>query len=309
MCLYIGNKNGHVLKKDFVCFKRLNKEGTRYVTPSQGWEVKLDTLLIPDESEPQISECGYKYQVNGGAIHAYIDAHGQSSDDSSMLIKAIIPAGTRFWLQDDLTEVAAEKLQLTSEVIDPKNAISDLSELIETSGADIFLEDGTRHKLLAGDYDKSKVKGIFAYEDKVMLTEIFLEGTKFSENPLTGAPSGRQFSNYPDAEKDMKGEEGCTSLEKQFKDLYAIELCRKVGGYLPSLGELEKAFTNLEEINLSRKYLGLDLIPYGWFWTSSLQDESTIWCCSSSGNDWGYGWGHWDWGRGYVVSFLRSLEN
>ena len=72
MCLYIGNKKGHIAVNDIVCFKELILKNGEYITPWQETKVTLGEYLIPDSS-PKISELGFKYKIGGGVIHAYLD--------------------------------------------------------------------------------------------------------------------------------------------------------------------------------------------------------------------------------------------
>ena len=124
MCLYIGKNSSFSAKSDIIVYKELKQIGKNdYVTPCQDFPVKLDNLLIPEGIATE-KPCGFKYRIEEGTIHAYTSSNG-----NDLKFKAIIKKGTKFWIQDDLTEVAAEKLYITSELAG--NEETDLSEYIK----------------------------------------------------------------------------------------------------------------------------------------------------------------------------------
>ena len=104
----------------------------------------------------------------------------------------------------------------------------------------------------------------------------------------------------------MDGVSNCKALEKLGGKFPALEKCRSLGKdwYLPSEGELKRAFENLLYINFTLKKLGLAPIPFTWFWSSTLYDRQYAWRCSSSGN-WRYWYFNAIWCRYYVLPFLE----
>ena len=105
----------------------------------------------------------------------------------------------------------------------------------------------------------------------------------------------------------MDGVSNCKALEKLGGKFPALEKCRSLGKdwYLPSEGELKRAFENLLYINFTLKKLGLAPIPFAWFWSSTLYDRrQCAWDCFSCGR-----WNYWDyrdvWCYGYVLPFLE----
>ncbi len=304
MCLYTGNKEGFIATVDIKCYKRLIKvEDNNWRTPCQNWPVKLGTTLIPDSPQPDISELGYKWKIDGGVIHCY---SGLILKEDSDLFEATIPAGTRLWIQDDLREFAAEKLVLSDKVA--KNIDIDIKSLFYL-GADVLLKDGSRKSVL-DSYDKNDVIGIYAYDDQAISVDVNLSGIKFSEDPLTGLEKSKKLCYEEEAEKDKDGEKNTEYLEKNSSkaQLNAIDWCRQRGGFLPSVDQLVRAFKNLISINLTRRYLGLEKIPFSWFWSSTVKDESSVWYVDS-GNYYNYwGWYSSDicWDDLYVIAFLSS---
>lgn len=303
MCLYIGSKSEFIAKHDITVYKQLEPAGRdKWRTPCQHWPVKLKTTLIP-EGKANVDKCGFKFQINGGAIHAYTKA----PNDTREFFKATIPAGTKFWIQDDLSQVAAEKLYLTSIHPEP-NEETDFSEYFYL-GVDVHTKSGIRKKV-SELQPSDKVIGIYAYENQVISTEIFgrlaLSDSFLDELPNGGTVTG----NRDKALEDMDGVSNCKALEKLGGKFPALEKCRSLGKdwYLPSEGELKRAFENLLYINFTLKKLGLAPIPFAWFWSSTLYDRQYAWLCSSYGS-----WEGWHssliWSGGCVLPFLEVLSN
>ena len=163
MCLYIGKNSSFIAKSDIIVYKKLKQIGkNNYVTPCQDFPVKLDNLLIPEGIATE-KPCGFKYRIEEGTIHAYTSSNG-----NDLKFKAIIKKGTKFWIQDDLTEVAAEKLYITSELAG--NEETDLSEYIKEFGVDVYLKDGRRCKI-TDSFDKKDVIGVYGYDNQVIALE------------------------------------------------------------------------------------------------------------------------------------------
>lgn len=299
MCLYIGSKSEFIAKHNITVYKQLEPSGrNKWRTPCQHWPVELDTTLIP-EGKASVDKCGFKFQINGGAIHAYTKA----PNDTNEFFKATIPAGTKFWIQDDLSQVAAEKLYLTSIHPEP-NEETDFSEYFYL-GVDVHTKSGLRKN--ASELQPSdEVIGVYAYGNQVISTEIF-GGFKFSPSILDELPKGGTVTNNGDeALKDMKGVFNCKALEKLGGKFPALEKCRSLGKdwYLPSEGELKRAFENLLYINFTLKKLGLAPIPFAWFWSSTLYNCQYAWLCGSNGY-----WRGWRcdsiWYNDYGLPFLE----
>ena len=176
MCLYIGNKEGHIAKKDIKCYKLLKKCWKDYITPSRGWKIEFDIELVPDQKEPQINNCGYKYSLEGGAIHAFLDTRDNGYGSEGEIFEAISPQGTRFWLQDDLKQIAAQKIIITKKKVET-DACIDYSEFLYIA-ADVRLSDGSR-EFASEKLNPETVIGIYS-GNKVVATEVVVK--QFSEN-------------------------------------------------------------------------------------------------------------------------------
>ena len=301
MCLYIGKNSSFIAKSDIIVYKELKQIGKNdYVTPCQYFPVKLDNLLIPEGIATE-KPCGFKYRIEEGTIHAYTSSNG-----NDLKFKAIIKKGTKFWIQDDLTEVAAEKLYITSELAGKEE--TDLSEYIKEFGVDVHLKDGRRCKI-TDSFDRKDVIGVYGYDNQVIALES--KGLQLSDDyPLPGHP--KVIDDLSEAEKDLakKDLDGYGNT-KQLKSLGiksdALDYCEELGKdwYIPSLGQVKLVAENMLRINLTLKHLGKDTLPFSWFWSSTLESSKCAWDCCSGGywyDDFIYGHVNY---YGYVLPFLE----
>ena len=297
MCLYIGKNSSFIAKSDIIVYKELKQIGKNdYVTPCQDFPVKLDNLLIPEGIATE-KPCGFKYRIEEGTIHAYTSSNG-----NDLKFKAIIKKGTKFWIQDDLTEVAAEKLYITSELAGKEE--TDLSEYIKEFGVDVHLKDGRRCKI-TDSFDKKDVIGVYGYDNQVIALES--KGLQLSDDySLPGHP--KVIDDLSEAKKDLDGYGNTKQLKSLGIKSDALDYCEKLGKdwYIPSLGQVKLVAENMLRINLTLKHLGKDTLPFSWFWSSTLRSSLYAWRCCSDGDGW-YGdfyCGH----VGYCRCVLPFLE-
>lgn len=289
MCLKISNKEGHIAKKDIKCYKLLRKCWKNYITPSRNWKIKFEVELVPDEKEPKIGSYGYKYVLEGGAIYAFLDTNGNGYDryygSEVEIFEAIIPQGTRFWLQDDLKQIASQKIIITKKKA-PKNACVDYSDFLYIA-ADVRLSDG-RREFASEKLNPETVIGIYS-GNKIVATEVVEK--KFCKNKGLKSTKGIKLCKDEDeAKADKNGYQNTQNLKKLSLKLPAIKHCleyetpgtSKGNWYLPSEGELIETFLNLESINLTLKVLGREIIPYEWFWSSTIYSDQYAWGCFSN---------------------------
>lgn len=112
MCLIVSSENNmFIAKNDIVVYKRLKRHyycgDSEFITYCQNFPVQLNSDMIPKE-KPTLREYGSKYRLDEGVIHAFTEVPVKG-----VFFEAIIKKGTKFWVQDDLEEIAAEKLYLT----------------------------------------------------------------------------------------------------------------------------------------------------------------------------------------------------
>ena len=277
MCLYIGKNSSFIAKSDIIVYKELKQIGKNdYVTPCQDFPVKLDNLLIPEGIATE-KPCGFKYCIKEGTIHAYTSSNG-----NDLKFKAIIKKGTKFWIQDDLTEVAAEKLYITSELAGKEE--TDLSEYIKEFGVDVHLKDGRRCKI-TDSFDKKDVIGVYGYDNQVIALES-KELQLSDDYSLPGHP--KVIDDLSEAKKDLDGYGNTKQLKSLGIKSDALDYCEELGKdwYIPSLGQVKLVAENMLRINLTLKHLGKDTLPFSWFWSSTLESSKYAWGCFSNGRRW-----------------------
>ena len=278
MCLYIGKNSSFIAKSDIIVYKVLNKTSDgRYVTPSQGYPVKLDNMLKPEGIASE-KPYGFKYCIEEGAIHAYTSSNGKDSK-----FRAIIKKGTKFWIQDDLEQIAAEELYITSEVAGKEE--TNFSDYLE-EGVDVYLKDGRRCKL-TDTFNKNDVLGIYGYDNQIVATK-YEELQLSKEYPLPGHPNVIRSCSM--AKEDMDGYGNTKQLKSLGINSEALDYCERLGRdwYIPAFGQIKKIADNLLRINFTLKYLGKEPLPLGWFWSSTLRAKEYAWSCYSYGRDYWY---------------------
>ena len=308
MCLYIGKNSSFIAKSDITVYKVLIKTSDEgYVTPSQNYPVKLDNMLIPEEVA-SVKPYGFKYCIKEGAIHAYTSSNGRDSR-----FRAIIKKGTKFWIQDDLEQIAAEKLYITSEVAGEEE--TDFSDYLE-EGVDVYLKDGRRCKL-TDTFDKKDIIGIYGYDNQIIATEY--KDLQIFENELpdeisknnfveaNGSNSSRVINKL---EKDLDGYGNTKQLKSLGINSEALDYCEALGKdwYIPALGQIKKVAENLLRINFTLKYLRKEPLPLEWFWSSTLESTKYAWnCCSNGYYLWYYGGFNYSrvYDHRYVLPFLE----
>ena len=292
MCLIVSGKgNKFIAKKNIIVYKQL--EGGSfcgYVTSHQNFPVKLNSEIVP-KGKIELRSYGSKQCLDRGAIHAYaiIPRPG-------IYFKAIIKKGTEFWIQDDLTQIAAEKLYLTDKKAFYKHSKpTDFSDYLK-EGVDVYLKDGRRCKI-TDSFDKKDVIGVYGYDNQVIALEykysrFFNEElpNEISKNNFIEENSCNRRELITKLEKDLDG----YGNTKQLKDLGiksdALDYCESLGKnwYIPSSGELKKVFKNQLRINITLQYLGIPQIDFRWFWSSTLGSSQYTWDYCGDGGDWCY---------------------
>lgn len=318
MCLYVGNKVALKAKNDIVVYKYLTKVGeNKWETPYQGTPVKLNSTLIPNEKENVHQPLYNKYKIESGAIHAYVNIG--SEDTSDTMFKAIIKAGTTYYIQDDFNEVAAKELYITDEVVsgavDNSDIISICKDYLQAAFEDkkYTNKNGVKvgfYRLSNGEYadplsefDKSKAIGIVAFfdaEDNPVVMSLETKKlpwlTNYSmKNKVYSEITGDNYTTDFDGKKhtyDIKNGEDYNPDKFQ-----AVEYCvnyktdgtEKGDWYLGATGEMIKVAQNVGIINASIKIAGVgEPLELCWAWTSSERTwdgGSYAWDCDLDDGD------------------------
>ena len=297
MCLIVSGKgNKFIAKKDIIVYKQLGESSYGYVTPHQNFPVKLNSEIVP-KGKIELRSYGSKQCLDRGAIHAYaiIPRPG-------IYFEAIIKKGTEFWIQDDLTQIAAEKLYLTDkEAFYKHSKPTDFSDYFK-EGVDVYLKDGRRCKI-TDSFDKKDVIGVYGYDNQVIALEykelpLFNEElpNEISKNNFIEENSCNRSELITKLEKDLDGYGNTKQLKALGIKSDALDYCEKLGKdwYIPSSGELKKVFKNQLRINITLQYLGKPQIDFRWFWSSTLRSPQYAWYCGSDGDSWydDFNYGH-----------------
>lgn len=313
MCLIVSDKNNmFIAKKDIIVYKQLEESYDGFVTPCRNFPVKLNSEIIP-KGKIELEEYGSKKCLDRGAIHAYTVI-----SDNKLYFEAIIRKGTKFWIQDDLTEIAAEKLYLTNKKVSTEDyKPTSFSDYLE-EGVDVYLKDGRRCKL-TDSFDKNDVLGIYGYDNQIISIKeyktLWLFGEELpnevSKNNFIESDSLNRSRVLNKLEKDLDGYGNTKQLKSLGIISEALDYCESLGKdwYIPASGELKKLFKNQLRINITLQYLGKPTLEFNWFWSSTLESTGYAWGYYSDGDDWFYG----DFGFGYVdypgnvLPFLKTI--
>ena len=294
MCLIVSGKgNKFIAKKDIIVNKQLGESSCGYVTFHQKFPVKLNSEIVP-KGKIELRSYGSKQCLDRGAIHAYaiIPRPG-------IYFEAIIKKGTEFRIQDDLTQIAAEKLYLTDkEAFYKHSKPTDFSDYLK-EGVDVYLKDGRRCKI-TDSFDKKDVIGVYGYDNQVIALES--KRLQLSDNyPLPGYP--KVIDDLSEAKKDLDGYGNTKQLKALGIKSDALYYCESLGKnwYIPSSGELKKVLKNQLRINITLQYLGMSQIDFRWFWSSTLESSQHAWNCYSSGLNW---YGDFNYNHVYYYNYV-----
>lgn len=315
MCLYIRDKEPRVAKKDIVVLKYLKKENEQFYSPWKGTPVTIGKVLVAYPSEPNITfsatdNFGREIsEIGGGAIHAKLFEDSNYSSCCNYCAKAIIPKGTKYWVDSFGTEITAEKMLITEEagnndVLDDSLAREILASAPEVNGIRIgdyqMTDDSFVHpkKSIA----KTKVRGIVCgfYENGepiICALEMFREVWDRQYDSKIGGHTSLQA-----AIKLFNGKEVTRKyIQKEYEDKLrfgAFERCinyRKDKGEEWFLGALGETITMLDHaiyLNAAYRITGLGFIINinNWYWSCSEDDSGFSWSCVLYKEEVDFGW-------------------
>lgn len=117
MCLYSQNIKPLVADTDIVVYKHLEKFYNGEVhTPHQGTQVTLGQKFVAKGKLPKLPKNYSNNEIAEGVIHAYINkAEAEYYLSEGKIVKAVIKAGTPFFVQFDMNEIATTEIVLDND--------------------------------------------------------------------------------------------------------------------------------------------------------------------------------------------------
>ena len=130
MCLYSYNIKPFVCDKDIVVYKLLKVNDNEFKTFYQDTSVSVDEVIKANGTLPEIPLDYSNNNIGKGVIHAYIRNNIKDDIyDDRVFAKSVIKAGTPFFVQFNMEEVAARELFISSEIIDCNNIDNKIDEI------------------------------------------------------------------------------------------------------------------------------------------------------------------------------------
>ena len=328
MCLSLREKQPRVAKKDITVLKYVRVCDNFITSPYRHNKIPVNDVMTASPKKEEIDSFGVdllgnnSYYLSGGAIHAKLIKDGLSEFECR---KAIIPAGTEYWVSVYGDEIAARSMIVTDinwDTGDNKVSESLFEEILENAPeindvriGDYLLENGdyTRpQKGLSEDNVVGIVAGFHEGEPLIVALKCFvgvydmLYHSKFGEfynvkkEPIK-AFNGRSITKkYKEGDRNnvFNAFEGCINYRKDKDEEW----------YFGALGEVATMINNCIYLNAAHQITGLGFI---------IGDE--LYCsCSESGYD--GSWGCYLYGSkvlhglycklspGRVVPFLASKD-
>lgn len=117
MCLFSQNIKPLVADTDIVVYKHLEKSYNGEIqTPHQGTQVTLGQKFVAKGKLPKLPKNYSNNEIEEGVIHAYINkAKAECYLSEGEIVKAVIKAGTPFFVQFDMNEIAATEIVLDND--------------------------------------------------------------------------------------------------------------------------------------------------------------------------------------------------
>ncbi len=298
MCLITRDVKPRIAKQDIVVLKYLRLVDNQYYTPFFYTPVTLDKMLIPNRGTPDMSTSRYALGekliiIQGGVIHATLI---KNNPIFGFTFKAIIPKGTKYWIDICGNDIASEKILITKELANESNINNSLAKEILKDSPEI-------NGIKVGDYQmidnsfihptesiqETKARGIVCgfYEGG---KPIICALKKFRTNWSNRHFSLKEESDYNDI-KLFNGKE-ITQKYIQLKNDHinsgAFNKCinyRKDKGENWFFGSYREVLTMAENaiyLNAAHKITGLGFRfkTSQYYWSSSEKNIDASWCIS-----------------------------
>ncbi len=334
MCLYSQNIKPLVADTDIVVYKHLVKRCNGNVhTPHQDTQVTLGQKFVAKGKLPKLPKNYSNNKIGEGVIHAYIDkTTAKSYLSQGEIVKAVIKAGTQFFVQFDMTEIAATEIVLDDDFQTySEETVKEIEDNLDNTINVIYKllrEQNTHNGVSVGDYvlpDKSIVApdaltknmdviGIISFFTKDGTPKVTaLKQTECKWGMITDS-AVNVVNSLEKSVEDFNDTDYTKKLYETYKDRLddfpALKYCveyetkgtKKGDWVFGSSGEVLQTVRNAYLINRSIEKLNevkgdcgyADKIIIGTFyWASTESGSITAWACGT-GSVGDYGWyGKW----------------
>ena len=301
MCLYIRDKQPRVAKKDITVLKYVRLCDNDIISPYQFTKIPVNEIMTayPDKEDIYYFYStdlfdNKIYSLSGGAIHAKLIKNGISGCEAR---KAIIPAGTKYWLSICGTEIAARSMIITDinwDNGDNKVSESIFDEILDNAPGvngvrigDYLLDNGeyTRpQKGLSKDEVVGIVSGFHNREPLIAALTFYIS----AYDRLYNSNFGENNNIERDAIKEFNGK----SITKKYKEgdrdsrFEAFEACIKYRKdkneewYFGAAGEVATMLDNCIYLNAAHQITGLGfVIGDEWYNSCSECSHDYSWAC------------------------------
>lgn len=183
MCLVTPTRMPYVAPEDIYCYKVLNEVDGKLVTPYRGFPMELGKVYTAED----VSEADDN-ELSDGFFHAYASPSYMYKTNWSFsprkecaMYLAIIPKGTKFFVNPNCTEICATAIKVISKVSDIGR-----ETLFETTATDVA-ELAVEHSAVNHTFDTFKdslttMEGIIKYaKDNNLYSDILHKYETFEE--------------------------------------------------------------------------------------------------------------------------------
>lgn len=323
MCLFSQNIKPLVADTDIVVYKHLKKGCNGNVhTPHQGTQVTLGQKFVAEGKLPKLPENYSNNAIGEGVIHAYIDKEtAKYCFSQGEIVKAVIKAGTQFFVQFDMTEIAATEIVLDNDFQTySEETVKEIEDNLDNTINVIYKllrEQNTHNSVSVGDYvlsDKSivapdaltkdmEVIGIISFFSKDGTPNVTALKQTRREWGSTTDSAVNVVNSYEKAVEDFNGADYTKKLYETYKDSLgdfpALKYCveyetkgtKKGDWVFGSTSEILQTVRNAYLINRSVEKLNevkgdcdyADEIIIGTnYWASAENNSTNVWNCNTN---------------------------
>lgn len=329
MCLYLREEQPRVAKEDIIVLKYVKLYNKDIISPYQYTKIPINEVMTAYPKKEDITFHNTDllgndiYSLWGGAIHAKLIKKELPECEGR---KAIIPAGTEYWVSVQGNEIAARSMIVTDinwDKEDNKVSESIFKEILENAPevngiriGDYLLENGdfTRpHKSLSEDEVVGIVAGFHDGEPLIAALAFFISAYDRKYN----SKFGEYYNSNKDAIKAFNGR----IITKRYKEdnrdsrFEAFEACinyrkdKDEKWYFGAAGEITTMINNCIYLNAAHQITGLGFVIDDERYPScSEYDCSCSWDCISGIGEISCCWCYKD-RKDRVIPFLAYKNN